>query len=82
MDQTKESLEKIQQLQRQLRKKDRIIKVMKTKYKTYKKELQLKLRRLQNKVCKTNSFAVEFMSKMFNDDQVKFLTNKNKKIAK
>lgn len=79
MDQIKESLEKIQQLERQLRKKNRKIKEMKTKHKTYKKELQLRLRRLQNEVCKTNSLA-EVMSKIFNDDQVNFLKNKNKKV--
>lgn len=79
VDQAKESSEKIQQLKRQLWKKGRIIKEMKTKYKTYKKELQLKLRRFQNKVCKTNSLA-EVMSKIFNDDQVYF--KKNKKVTK
>lgn len=55
---------------------------MKIKPKTYKKELQLKLRRFQNKIsCKTNSL-VEVTSKFFNDDQVNFLKNKNKKVTK
>lgn len=67
--------EKMKQLKRQLRKKTRIIKEMKTQHTKYKKALQLKLRLLQKEARKTNSLP-QVVSKLFNDDQVKFLTGK------
>lgn len=81
IDQVEDNATKIQQLETQLRKKNKVIKIIKTKHKAHTKQLQSKLRRLQNTVCKTNSL-VESTSKLFNDDQVQLLTNEKKKVSK
>ncbi|XP_033209199.1 uncharacterized protein LOC117167991 isoform X2 [Belonocnema kinseyi] len=70
-----------EQMQRENRKKDRVIKLLKTQHKKYSTELQNKVKKLQQEVRINDSLSAR-LSSFVNEDQVRILTGESKKVQK